>query len=138
MDRKSSEQVETAKHSPNGREIEQPKPVNQWRRVDVDDVNVYIRWNTPIAVSKTASREIVFGRVESGDEAVVVSVESKRTGGGENGRSSGMYTDTQVARQKADEPPGMSGPLSRSSHHGPICLNGPSGYFGGKLATICG
>lgn len=99
MHRKSSEQVETAKHSPSGREIEQPKPVNQWRRVNVNGVNVYIWWNMPVAVSKTASRQIVFGRVESGDEAVVVSVESKTAGEGENGQSSGMHTDTGCASE---------------------------------------
>lgn len=53
----------------------------------------------PVAVSKTASRQIVFGRVESGDEAVVVSVESKTAGEGENGQSSGMHTDTGCASE---------------------------------------
>ena len=51
---------------------------------------MHIRWNAPVDVSKAASRRLVFGQVESGDETVVVSVESKTTGGGENGRRSGM------------------------------------------------
>jgi len=64
-------------NSPNGRDIAMPKVARRWRRVSVDNGDVYVPWNTLIAIP---SRKIVFGRVESGDEAIAPSVEGERAG----------------------------------------------------------
>ena len=48
----------------------------------VDEVDVYVRWNAPVEVSKTASRWIVFQRAESGSD------------GSDDGHSSGMEGTT--------------------------------------------
>ena len=63
----------------------------QWRRVSIEDVDVYLPWNVPIMVPR---RWIVFGeaesqvevivpKVESGDEVIVPNVEGERVGDGD-------------------------------------------------------
>jgi len=69
-------------NSPNGRDIATPRPTSHWRKVSVDDGDVYVPLNAPIVVP---SRKIVFGRVESGDEAIAPSVEGERAGEGDGG-----------------------------------------------------
>ena len=44
---------------------------------------MYVPWNAPIKVLGTASRKIVFGRVESGDEAIASSLEGDGDGDGD-------------------------------------------------------
>ena len=75
--------------SPIGREIATPEIVNRWRKVSVDDGNVYVPWNAPIEVLETANRRIVFGRVESGGEAIAPSVEGERAGDGDGDGNGG-------------------------------------------------
>jgi len=63
--------------SPNGRDIAMPKVARRWRRVSVNNGDMYVPWNAPIAIP---SRKIVFGRVKSGDKAIVPSLEGERAG----------------------------------------------------------
>ena len=37
-------------NSPSGREITTPEPARLWRKVSVDNVDIYLPWNTPIVV----------------------------------------------------------------------------------------
>ena len=69
--------------SPITHEIATPKSTNRWRKVSIDDGDVYVPWNAPIEVLGTANRRIVFGRVESGVEGDQRSVEGKRAGDGD-------------------------------------------------------
>ena len=77
-------------NSPNGCDIAMPKVARRWRRVSVDNGDMYIPWNVPIAIP---SRKIVFGRVESGDEAIAPSVKGERAGEGDG---SGYGDDSDV------------------------------------------
>jgi len=74
------------RNSPNGRDIATPKLPGRWRRVSTGDGDVYAPWNTPVAAIETASRIIVFGRAESGDEAIAPSVDGETAGGRGDGR----------------------------------------------------
>ena len=56
------------------------KPIRQWRMVSVGEANVYLPLNAPVETSGTASRTLAFGEVESGDKAIVPSLEGERTG----------------------------------------------------------
>jgi len=71
------------RNSPNAIEIATAKLPRRWRRVSADGIHVYVPWNAPIEVLGTASRKIVFGRVESGDEAIAPSVKGERAGDGD-------------------------------------------------------
>jgi len=62
------------------RRIATPRPTSHWRKVSVDDGDVYVPFNAPIAIP---TRRIVFGRPESGDEAIAPSVEGERAGDGD-------------------------------------------------------
>jgi len=70
-------------YSPGTRETTTLKRPRRWRRVSADGIHVYVPWNVPIEVLGTASRKIVFGRAESGDEAIAPSVEGERAGDGD-------------------------------------------------------
>ena len=35
-------------NTPNAREIAMPEPISRWKRVSVDDVDVYLPWNAPV------------------------------------------------------------------------------------------
>jgi len=68
------------RNSPNGRDIAMPKLTVRWRKVSVDGSDVYVPRNAPI---DTTNRRIVFGRVESGVEAIAPNVEGERAGDGD-------------------------------------------------------
>jgi len=70
------------RNSPNGISITTAKPTSRWRRVSVDSGDVYVPLNVPIVVP---SQNFVFGRPESGDEAIAPSVEGERAGDGDGG-----------------------------------------------------
>ena len=53
-----------------------PKPTTQWRKVSIDNVDVYVLVSVPI---ETASRTFAFGQVEGADEAIAPNV-GKRAG----------------------------------------------------------
>jgi len=72
----------TTQNSPETHETATPKPTNRWRKVSVGNGDVYVPWNAPI---ETASRNFVFGRVQSGDEAIAPIVEGERAGDGDGG-----------------------------------------------------
>jgi len=69
-------------NSPNAREIATPKLPKQWTRVSIGGGDVYVPFNAPIAIP---TRRIVFGRPESGDEAIAPSVKGERAGEGDGG-----------------------------------------------------
>ena len=70
-------------NSPNAREIAMPKHTYRWRRVSVNDSDVYIPWNMPIEAS---ARTFAFGQPERGDKAIAPSAESERAGNGNSDR----------------------------------------------------
>jgi len=72
-----------AQYSPGTRETTTPKRPRRWKRVSAGDIDVYVPSNAPIEVLGTASRRIVFGRVESGGKAIAPSVESETAGDGD-------------------------------------------------------
>ena len=73
--------------SPYTPKIEPSKHSIQWRRVSMDDIDVYLPLNAPI---ETGSRSFVFGRVEGGDELVEArDVEGERAGDGDGDRDGG-------------------------------------------------
>ena len=74
------------RNSPNANEIATPERTYRWRKVSADGIDVYIPWNAPITIPR---RKIVFGRAESGGEAIAPSIESERAGDGDGGRNGG-------------------------------------------------
>jgi len=71
-----------SKNSPDAHEIATLKHADRWRQVGVGNASVYIPWNAPVEVSKTASWMIVFRRVENVCEAIKRSVEGEGAGNG--------------------------------------------------------
>jgi len=67
-------------NSPVAHGIVTAKRPRRWRMVSVEEVHVYVAWNASI---ETASRNFVFGQVESGDEAIAPNVEGERAGNGD-------------------------------------------------------
>jgi len=78
------------RNSPNGRDIATPKLTVRWRKVSVDGSDVYVPRNAPI---DTTNRRIVFGRVESGVEAIAPNVEGERAGDGDGDGNGGDGDD---------------------------------------------
>jgi len=72
--------------SPNGRDIATPELPGRWRKVSIGGGDVYVLLNTPIAVP---TRQVVFGRVESGVKAIAPSVEVERAVEGDGNRYGG-------------------------------------------------
>ena len=52
-------------NSPNAPEIEMPEHAYQWRKVSVNNVNVYVPWNTLVEVLKSTSRKLTFGQAKN-------------------------------------------------------------------------
>jgi len=71
------------RNSPSTREIATAKRARRWKRVSTAEGDVYVPRNAPVAAIETANRNIVFGRPDSGDEAIAPSVESERAGDGD-------------------------------------------------------
>ena len=78
-----------AENSPNGRDIATPEVPSRWRKVSIGGGDVYVPCNAPVAAIETTSRWIVFGRVESGVEAIAPSVKGERAGDGDGDRYEG-------------------------------------------------
>jgi len=74
---------EKTRNSPNGREIATPEVARRWRKVSIGGGDVYVPCNAPVEALGTANRRIVFGRVESGVEAIAPSLEGERAGHGD-------------------------------------------------------
>ena len=51
--------------------------MSRWRRVRIDDVDVYVPRNAPI---KVPSRTVALGQVDSGDDLTAATLEDKRAG----------------------------------------------------------
>jgi len=81
---------EETQDSPNAREIATPKPTIRWKKVSAGGIDVYVPQNAPI---ETASRIFVFGRPESGDEAIAPSLEGERAGDGDGDGNGGDGDD---------------------------------------------
>jgi len=100
------------RNSPNGRNIATPELPGRWRKVSIGGGAVCVPLNTPIAVP---TRQIVFGRVESGVEAIAPIVESERAcdgdGDGEDAESGGNVDSQRVEGAR----------LSTESQH--VCLH---------------
>ena len=73
------------RNSPSTREIATAKRARRWKRVSTAEGDVYVPRNAPVAAIETANRNIVFGRPDSGDEAIAPSVEGERAGEGDGG-----------------------------------------------------
>ena len=57
------------RNSPNAPEIEMPERAYQWRKVSVNNVNVYVPWTTLVEVLKSASRKLTFGQAKNNCDA---------------------------------------------------------------------
>ena len=71
------------RNSPSAIEIATAKLPSRWRKVSIGGGDVYVPCNAPVAAIETASRNFVFGRPESGDEAIAPIVEGERAGDGD-------------------------------------------------------
>jgi len=88
--------------SPSVLEGEMPECTDRWRRVSVDEVDVYVPWNAQVEAISTTNRRITFGEVESGDEAIAPSAGGETAGdvagegkkNGEGGTTSGSDIDS--------------------------------------------
>ena len=68
-------------NSPIGVQIETAKPTGRWKRVSVDDVDMYLPWGAPVEMP---SRTFVFRRLESGEMAIAPDVEGERARDGDD------------------------------------------------------
>ena len=58
--------------SPYTLENETPEPIRRWRKVSVEDTDVYLPWDVPVEVP---SRTFAFGQVEDADQAIAPNLE---------------------------------------------------------------
>ena len=77
-----------------------PEPTYQWRRVSVEDIDVYLPWNVPVAA---LGWMFAFRQVESGDKVIVPSLKGERAGNGDpnggdrdGGDGDGMTSSSSV------------------------------------------
>jgi len=77
-------------NSPNAIDIATAKLPRRWRKVSIGGGDVYVPFNAPIAIPM---RRIVFGRPESGDEAIAPSLEGERAGDGDGNGNRGDGDD---------------------------------------------
>ena len=59
-----------SKNSPDAHEIMTLKCADRWRQVGIGDTSVYVPWNMPVEVLKTASQMIAFRQVENTCEVI--------------------------------------------------------------------
>ena len=76
---KCQTEVQT-RNSPHTLEIELCKRARWWRRVSVDNGDVYVPWNAPV---EAPSRTFAFGEAESGDKAIAPDTEGNGDGDGD-------------------------------------------------------
>ena len=75
--RQTEAHIRNSPYTPDNR---MPKPIGQWRKVRVDNGDVYVPLVAPI---EPANRTFAFGEVEGGDEAIAPSVECEGAGNGD-------------------------------------------------------
>ena len=63
-----------------------PKSTRRRRIVSIDDINIYVPWNTPVEVP---GRMFAFGRFEGGDQGMAVRNVEQRAGDSDGGRNRG-------------------------------------------------
>ncbi|KIM55534.1 hypothetical protein SCLCIDRAFT_30320 [Scleroderma citrinum Foug A] len=78
-------------NSPIRAQIAMPEPTYHWSRVSVDNIDVYV---PPNALIETASRNLVFGQVEGGEELIAVRNVKERAGSGDGDRNGGNTTSS--------------------------------------------
>ena len=83
---KTRQMESTTRNSPHTHEIATPEPTIRWKRVSVNDTNVYLPQNTPI---DRTGRIFIFGRAESAGEAMVARIVDETTGNGVDNRNGG-------------------------------------------------
>ena len=66
------------------------KPTHRWRRVSIDDVDVYLPWNVPV---EALGRTLAFREVESAGKAIAPIVEGESDGDGNCGQNGGDGDD---------------------------------------------
>ena len=87
-------------NSPSGREITTPEPAHLWRKVSVNNVDVYLPWNMPIVVPR---RWIIFREVEGAGETIAPrSVEEMAEDGDGNRDGGDMDGDGTASSSNAD------------------------------------
>ena len=67
--------------SPDMIETKLPECTNHWRKVSVDDGDMYVPWNVPV---EALGQMLTFGQPVRGDEAIAPVVKSERAGDGNN------------------------------------------------------
>jgi len=77
-------------NSPNAIDIVTAKLPRRWRKVSIGGGDVYVPFNAPIAIPM---RRIIFGRPESGDEAIAPSLKGERAGDGDGDGNRGDGDD---------------------------------------------
>ena len=70
------------RNSPHTLEIKSCKRARLWRKVSVDNGDVYVPWNVPV---EALSRTFAFGEAESGDEVIAPDIEGKTAEGNSDG-----------------------------------------------------
>ena len=71
-------------------EIVTSDPTYQWKRVSVEDIDVYLPWNAPI---EALGQTLAFGEVESGEKAIAPGFEGEGAGIGIGDRNGGAGAD---------------------------------------------
>ena len=71
-------------NSPIGGQIEMAKPTGRWKRVSIDDVDMYLPWGVPVEM---LSQTFAFGRLESREMAIAPDVEGKRARNSDDDRN---------------------------------------------------
>ena len=88
-----------SQYSPNAPENGMSKRPTRWKSVSVNDIDMYLPWNTPV---EALGRTFEFGEVESGGEAIVPRSEGDGAGegngdqDGDNGDVGGMTSSGDV------------------------------------------
>ena len=68
-------------NSPVAHETRPPEPTIHWRKVSVEDIDVYVPWNAPI---EALGRTLVFGQVESAGGWMTTDFEGEGAGDGDD------------------------------------------------------
>ena len=104
--------------SPEMNETATPKPTRRWRKVSIDDGDVYLPLNAPIMIP---CRNFVFGQPESGEMAIAPNVEGEKAGdsdGDPNGGDGGDGdADGTTSGSSIDSSQVKTVQLARESQH---------------------
>ena len=68
------------RNSPVMHEIVTPEPTIQWRKVNTEEINVYVPWDVPV---EALGQMFVFGEAQSRIEVIALGFEGEGTGEGD-------------------------------------------------------